>query len=706
MFKFNSIASLQQTTPQQSLVVQADLDAFEKIKIRAKKQLVGSLIGRLVGGLAALGVGVVLLKTGILAPARVVASTCEKQEGFEKTGFGKASVRKTSFVTTISNPQDDDKPKLETPVVGSPQNDKELRAALFGISWKFKNGGKVITFQSNGKMKKSYGRLKPTWKVKGMKILCEGKVFVFNEDFTELSESTGKHFKGVATAVPRPVKVPTESQTPTVAKPEKDAPKLETPVVGNPQNDRELKAALDDISWKFKRSGKVIQFRSDGRMKKSYGRLKPTWKVKDMKILCEGKVFVFNEDFTELSESTGRDLKGIATAVPRPAKVVPKLETPVVGSPQNDKELKLAISDISWEFSDGAVLQFRRDGRLKKSYSLMMPMWKIKDMKILSEGNVFVFNEDFTELSETTGKRRFKGVATAVPRPAKIALPSESERIIARKKIGFPKWTTKIDPSNFKINRMNAGSLLSHGRTVDDDAVFQFVLFEYAKDISVGTGDTIIAIEAIRELEKRVQEFDFWDETVSAIGDSERILERTKNKSLNYEMLIVCRSLVDEAIESDEFQSASKLVSYALNAANRNSDSAAVSYFTTKKNEVDELSKLKKQYDTALVRLGEDPKSPDANDQKGKYLITVNDDLAGALACWAFSNDNELLAIVKGESSSKADPILLAKRWQNLGEDPSTLFGRRCYRRAIDVLHAAGKKHEAVPIEVQLSEFE
>ena len=610
------------------------------------------------------------------------------------------------LVTTVSNPQVDNSPKLETPVVGNPQNDKELRAALVGISWKFTNGGKVITFQSNGKMKKSYGKLKPTWKVKGMKILCEGKVFKFNEDFTELSESTGRHFKGVAKAVPRPVQLPTESRTPTAQLPTKVAPELVTPVVGNPKNDQELRAALVDISWKFKNGGKVIQFRSDGKMKKSYGRLKPTWKVKDMKILCEGKVFVFNEDFTELSELKGRELKGIATAVPRPVKVARKLETPVVGSPQNDRELKLALNDISWEFkSNGAVLQFKRDGRLKKSYSLMMPMWKIKDMKILSEGKVFVFNEDFTELSESTGKH-FKGVATTVPRPAKIALPSESERNKARKKIGFPKWTAKIDPGNFKINRMNAGSLISHGRTEDDDTVFQFVLFEYAKDISVGTGDTVNAIAAIRELEKRVQEFDFWDEAVSAIGDSERILERTKNKSLNYEMLVLLQGLVDEAIESDEFQAASKLVSYALNAANRNSDSAGVTFFTTKKNEVDELSKLKERYDNALARLGKDPKNPYANIQKGKYLITVNNDLAGALACWAFSKDDELMEIVKDESSSKSNPILLAKRWQNLGADPSTLFGRRCYRRAIDVLHAAGKKGDAQPIEALLSEYE
>ena len=87
MSEFNSTNRLQQTTPQPSSIMQADLDAFEKTKIRAKKQL----IGRVVGGLAALGVAVVLLKTGIIAPAQVVASSCEKQEGFGKTGFGKTS---------------------------------------------------------------------------------------------------------------------------------------------------------------------------------------------------------------------------------------------------------------------------------------------------------------------------------------------------------------------------------------------------------------------------------------------------------------------------------------------------------------------------------------------------------------------------------------------------------------------------------------
>lgn len=72
-----------------------------------------------------------------------------------------------------------------------PKNDKELEKWVRDTTWRFV-GGKAVTFQRNGTMKKSWGVLEPKWGVKDMKIYCEGLVFVFEEDFLSLRETTGK----------------------------------------------------------------------------------------------------------------------------------------------------------------------------------------------------------------------------------------------------------------------------------------------------------------------------------------------------------------------------------------------------------------------------------------------------------------------------------------------------------------------------------
>ena len=66
-----------------------------------------------------------------------------------------------------------------------PETDVELTNFLNGSRWQFQ-GDKVVTFQDTGEVHKSWGRLRPEWKVEGMQVLFESKVFEFSEDFKEM----------------------------------------------------------------------------------------------------------------------------------------------------------------------------------------------------------------------------------------------------------------------------------------------------------------------------------------------------------------------------------------------------------------------------------------------------------------------------------------------------------------------------------------
>ena len=84
---------------------------------------------------------------------------------------------------------------------GIPTNDAELTQWMTGSKWQAgkskteKDGSTtwshVLTFQADGIVHKSWGRNRPTWKVEGMKLHYEKKVFGFDEGFTQMTFLSG-----------------------------------------------------------------------------------------------------------------------------------------------------------------------------------------------------------------------------------------------------------------------------------------------------------------------------------------------------------------------------------------------------------------------------------------------------------------------------------------------------------------------------------
>ena len=282
----------------------------------------------------------------------------------------------------------------------------------------------------------------------------------------------------------------------------------------------------------------------------------------------------------------------------------------------------------------------------------------------------------------------------------KHPIPSSSDRNVAMKEVkkiyGDMFTNDTIRPN---VNRRNAESIIDQARDSDEDLAIQFAMFDAAKDMAVGKGDCRTAMIALRELDRRFDDYDFWKETLDAIEKSGKNLGRSGDKFMAQELESVVRILIDEAIMSGESRSAGKLVSFGMKAASRNGDAQALQFYKAKDRESDEVAKLEKQYQSALVKLTADPDNSNANIQKGRYLIVAKGDFNAAIECWSLSNDEDLLAIVKDESSTSANASFLARRWRNLGKDAKTAFGRRCHERAITVLQSAGKSREAREIQ-------
>ena len=303
---------------------------------------------------------------------------------------------------------------------------------------------------------------------------------------------------------------------------------------------------------------------------------------------------------------------------------------------------------------------------------------------------------------DLSGSTRSSEVAGLQKNP----IPSSSDRNKAMKEIKelYGELISGDQTRYSQNNSETAKNILEDFRDSSDDLAVQYVMLDRAKQISIIQGDCRTAILVLRALDRNFEGIEFWDEAVGAVQSSGKNLGRNGDRFLADELELVLRGLIDESIQSSEMKTAGRLIAFGIKAASRNGDAKALQFYKAKDKQADEVVKLRKQYENAVSKLESDPENSTANVNKGRYLLAVRGDFAAALQCWKLSDDDELLAIVKDESNSDANASFLARRWQNLGGNAKTAFGRGCYERAIEVLRSAGKLREASELQKLLDQ--
>jgi len=70
--------------------------------------------------------------------------------------------------------------------------------------------------------------------------------------------------------------------------------------------------------------------------------------------------------------------------------------------PKTDGDLQTFLQGTAWEFDKGRTITFGKNGKLKKSWGVLEPKWRVKGMKVYFESKVLVFDETFSTVKETT----------------------------------------------------------------------------------------------------------------------------------------------------------------------------------------------------------------------------------------------------------------------------------------------------------------
>jgi len=644
------------------LDVRSDPDARKKTKSREKKQLLLSLVGWVSGGLAALGVGAFLLTTGILTPSakddikggkgenrKLIAKNTVDEESTDSDS-GNSSAEKKSVKRKPGKKRNakpapaSGPPDFETPVVWTLKDTDKYPAPANAERALLSRVTSQVSQKRVGKLESSAPSTAGTngveQKINGLKRPGEimiGVSYILDSDHK--IKNLQPVFRTKASISSNDMK----NASSLLAKPGYAVGEIEA---------SEL-SPLNCVRLRF--------------MKIRHDRLDP-------------------ED-SYFSSWIGREIGPVKT-------IENPLNAPIVGTYadiNNDAIQTLGLiashdsmssSEIVLEIASASpktgTNRHAKNGNLEVATSRTEPS---KNPAII-DGRA----------PDLPGRNRLPDVEGL----EKQSIPPSSVRNVARKQV------KKIygdmisnDATRPRINRKNAESIIKEARVSGDDLAMQFAMLDAAKEISVGKGDCKTAMMALRELDRRFDDYDFWDEAVGVVQDAGKNLGRSGDRSMAQELETIVRDLIDEAIMSGESRSAGKLVSFGMKAASRNGDAQALRFYKAKDKESDEVAKLKKQYTSALVKLAADPENSNANEQKGRYLIVVQGDYNAAIECWSLSDDDELLAIVKDESSLSASASFLARRWQNLGKDHNTAFGRRCFERAITILQSAGKSRQA-----------
>jgi hypothetical protein len=81
--------------------------------------------------------------------------------------------------------------------------------------------------------------------------------------------------------------------------------------------------------------------------------------------------------------------------------------------PTTPHEMKAYLDGTSWKFADGKIVTLLPTGKVKKSWGVLEPNWKVSKRILQFENKNFFFNNDFTTMEEA-GKTEFKGKAIRI----------------------------------------------------------------------------------------------------------------------------------------------------------------------------------------------------------------------------------------------------------------------------------------------------
>ena len=273
----------------------------------------------------------------------------------------------------------------------------------------------------------------------------------------------------------------------------------------------------------------------------------------------------------------------------------------------------------------------------------------------------------------------------------KLPEPNARERSVAKK--NFPESVNEI--LNAELNSKGAVAtaadrLVFRARTIGDPAI-QYVVLEKAEEMAIASGDAVVVVSAIREIDDHF-EIDFWKRIQKSI---DKAASNTSAQTV-FGFKDAIDELIEQATEDGLYSQAGKLLSIAIRSAKSSYSTDLVQEYERIEDEVKFLSNLRKQNSAALETLATDAEDARAHLHLGNFLLVCDDDVETAMRHWEKSANEKFMLVAELESadldSKVAKLIKLADAWRNLVKgSKQTPMDRKCLERAKDLYREASR---------------
>lgn len=280
-----------------------------------------------------------------------------------------------------------------------------------------------------------------------------------------------------------------------------------------------------------------------------------------------------------------------------------------------------------------------------------------------------------------------QGVPTKTPPtppPApRLADPPSREALEAATLLVRDLFKKDIDAAKTPAQRSDlAKMLLKQAADSKSEPAGYFVLLEEARTQAVKGGDLITAFSAIDQLAGafKVAELERKRDALSALGS-------TSPPPMQKQLAELALSLVDQAVEMDDYAIAKELATLGGASARKSKDPVVTRAATARATEVDKLAKEYATAKEALAKLEKEPTDPQANLVAGKFYCFAKGNWNLGLSMLALSADASFKAQAEKDLAQPAaapEQLAVADGWWDLGEKQEGVAKTQLQVRACD----------------------
>jgi len=227
-----------------------------------------------------------------------------------------------------------------------------------------------------------------------------------------------------------------------------------------------------------------------------------------------------------------------------------------------------------------------------------------------------------------------------------------------------------------------ARKFLDEGLATIDDPTGQYGLFQAAKGLAVGVGDTGTSVQAVDEIAKLFE----IDSLAMKVKVLESVGEATMRAAQRKQLALAANGIIDMAIADDNFDAAKKLASVAVVAARKSRDLRLTRLAVNRVKRIEALHAEYQEVEQAMRVLEDDPTDAEANLKVGRFHCFVKGNWSEGLSLLALGSDQVLKDLAEQEelieSEAPRAQLALGDRWWDLADQQDESVKQRMQERA------------------------